>query len=130
MDILAGLRIAIDTFWYNIIVSFAGLHWSLLRGMVMMGHTVELINQWLSENVFGVLIAQTNASLQTAISFAFVIALLVLGLTYLLAALVRLEVVQFRSALTWYVAGVLFFALGPSLYRGMNDFRMGIAEGF
>lgn len=130
MDILAGLRIAIDTFWYNIIVSFAGLHWSLLRGMVMMGHTVELINQWLSENVFGVLIAQTNASLQTAVSFAFVIALLVLGLTYLLAALVRLEVVQFRSALTWYVAGVLFFALGPSLYRGMNDFRMGIAEGF
>jgi hypothetical protein len=29
---------------------------------------------------------------------------LVLGLTYMLAALVRLEVVNFRSAVTWYIA--------------------------
>ena len=130
MNIIGDLKRAIDTFYYNIVLSLAELHWSLLRGLVLMGHTVETINGWLIEQAFAPLIAQTNASLSVAISFAFVVALLVLGLTYMLAALVRLEVVNFRSAVTWYIAGALFFALGPSLYTGMNDFRMSIAQGF
>ncbi|MCI0750114.1 MAG: hypothetical protein L0Y32_06190 [Nevskiales bacterium] len=130
MDILGGLRVAIDTFWYNLILSLAGLHWSLLRGLLMMGYTIELVNGWLLENAFAPLIAQTNASLSVAVSFAFVIALLILGLTYLLAAFIWLEVVNFRSAILWYIAGALFFTLGPALYRGMNDFRTGIAQGF
>ncbi|RMG74252.1 MAG: hypothetical protein D6711_09230 [Chloroflexi bacterium] len=130
MNIIGDLKRAIDTFYYNIVLSLAELHWSLLRGLVLMGHTIETINQWLIERAFAPLITQTNASLSVAISFAFVIALLVLGLTYMLAALVRLEVVNFRSAVTWYIAGALFFALGPSLYIGMNDFRMSIAQGF
>jgi hypothetical protein len=130
LNIIGDLKRAIDTFYYNIVLSLAELHWSLLRGLVLMGHTIETINQWLIEQAFAPLIAQTNASLSVAISFAFVIALLVLGLTYMLAALVRLDVVNFRSAVTWYIAGALFFALGPSLYTGMNDFRTDIAQGF
>ncbi|MDM7993234.1 MAG: hypothetical protein QUS11_07970, partial [Candidatus Fermentibacter sp.] len=130
MDILAGLRQAIDAFWYNILLSLAGLQWSLLRGFVMMGHTVQVINAWLVDNAFAPLIQQTNASLSTAVRFAFVAALLVLGLTYLLAAFIRLDVVHFRSAVTWYIAGALFFTLGPALYQGMNDFRSRLAQGF
>jgi hypothetical protein len=130
MNVIDDLKRAIDTFYYNIILSLAELHWSLLRGLVLMGHTIETINQWLIEEAFVPLIQQTNASLNVAVSFAFIIALLILGLTYMLAALVRLEVVNFRSAITWYVAGALFFALGPALYTGMNDFRTSIAQGF
>ncbi|MCA0453839.1 MAG: hypothetical protein LCI00_07695 [Chloroflexi bacterium] len=130
MDILGGLRVAIDTFWYNLILSLAGLQWSLLRGFIMMGYTIELINRWLATNAFAPLIQFTNNSLQVAVSLAFVIALLVLGITYLLAAFVRLDVVNPRSAIMWYVAGWLFFSIGPSLYQGMNDLRMTIAEGF
>ena len=130
VDPLVGLREAIDAVTYNLILSLAGLHWSLLRGFIMMGYTVELVNDWLSQNAFAPLIAQTNASLSLAVSLAFVIALLVLGLTYLLAALIRLDVVNLRSAITWYIAGALFFALGPALYAGMNDFRTQIAQGF
>ncbi len=130
MNVIGDLKRAIDTFYYNIILSLAELHWSLLRGLVLMGHTIETINQWLIEQAFAPLIQQTNASLNVAVSFAFIIALLILGLTYMLAALVRLEIVNFRSAITWYVAGALFFALGPSLYTGMNDFRTSIAQGF
>jgi len=130
MNVIGDLKRAIDTFYYNIVLSLAELHWSLLRGLVLMGHTIETINQWLIEQAFAPLIQQTNASLNVAVSFAFIIALLILGLTYMLAALVRLEIVNFRSAITWYVAGALFFALGPSLYTGMNDFRTSIAQGF
>jgi hypothetical protein len=130
LDILTGLSQVIDAFWYNILLSVAGLHWSLLRGLIMMGHTVEVINNWLLNNAFAPLIAQTNASLSTAVRFAFVLALLVLGLTYLLAAFIRLDVVNFRSAILWYIAGALFFSFGPDLYRGMNDFRSAVAQGF
>lgn len=46
----------------------------------------------------------------------------------MLAALVRLEVVSPRNALTWYAAGALFFTIGPSFYQSMNDFRLNIAQ--
>ncbi len=130
MNVIGDLMRAIDTFYYNIILSLAEVHWSLLRGLILMGHTVETINRWLIEDAFAPLIQQTNASLSVALSFAFLIALIILGLTYMLAALVRLDVVNFRSAVTWYVAGALFFALGPSLFQGMNDFRTNIAQDF
>ncbi|MBL8157269.1 MAG: hypothetical protein JNM70_24055, partial [Anaerolineae bacterium] len=52
LDLLLGLRIAIDTFWYNLLLSLAALHWGLLRGFVMMGYIVEVINRWLAQNAF------------------------------------------------------------------------------
>jgi hypothetical protein len=130
LDILGGLQVQIDSFWYNILLSVAGLQWSLQRGFIMMGYTIELINEWLINEAFAPLIQQTNNSLSTAVSLVFVIALLILGLTYLLAAFIRLDVVNFRSAAMWYVAGLLFFSLGPSLYQGMNDFRSTVAQAF
>ena len=130
MNVVNDLQIAIDSFYYNIILSLAGLHWSLQRGLFVMGHTVQTVNQWLIEQAFAPLIEQTNASLIVAVSFAFFLALLLLGLTYMLAALIRLDIVDLRSAVVWYVAGALFFALGPALYQGMNDLRTQLAQGF
>ncbi|MDX2139391.1 MAG: hypothetical protein SF123_15005 [Chloroflexota bacterium] len=130
IDPTLGLRIAIDSFWYNLLLNLAGLHWGLLRGFIMMGYIVEVINRWLAQNAFSPLIQMTNETLEVAVGLAFVVALFVLGITYLLAAIIRLDVVSPRSAIIWYIAGSLFFAVGPSLYQGMNDFRMTVAEGF
>ncbi|GIK28175.1 MAG: hypothetical protein AELANPGJ_02870 [Anaerolineae bacterium] len=129
-DILNGLQIQIDTLWYNLLFSLAGLGWSLQRAFLMMGYTIELMNQWLVENAFTPLIAQTNASLQVAVSMAFIVALLVLGVTYLLAAFARMRIVEPKNAIAWYLAGALFFALGPSLYQGMSDFRRTLSSAF
>ena len=46
-DILRGLQIQIDTLWYNLLLSLAALHWSVERAFLMMGYTIELMNQWL-----------------------------------------------------------------------------------
>ncbi len=127
-DMLRGLQIQIDALWYNILLSLAGIHWSAERALIMMGYTIELMNRWLVNNAFMPLIAQTNASLQVAITAAFAIALLVLGITYLLAAFARLRVVEARSAIAWYLAGALFFALGPQFFQGMSDFRRDVAQ--
>jgi hypothetical protein len=129
-DPTLGLRIALDSFWYNILFNLAGLHWGLIRGFIMMGHIVEMINGWLAENAFSPLIQMTNDTLQVAVSLAFVVALFVLAITYLMAAFVRFNVVSPRNAILWYLAGALFFGVGPSLYQGMNEFRLSISEGF
>src|SRR5215510_5831312 len=122
-DMLSGLQIQIDTLWYNLLLMLAALQWEALRAFIMMGYTVELLNQWLSQNAFVPLIQQTSASMSVAVSLAFLIALLVLGITYLLASVIRLSVVELRSAVLWYIAAALFFSFGPSFYQGMSDFR-------
>jgi hypothetical protein len=118
----------IDELFYSVIVLIAGVHWSLQEAVLMAGYTIKLVNQWLIENAFMPIIAQTNDSLSLAISVVFVVALLVLGITYLLAAFIRLDVVAPRSAIMWYVAGILFFTIGPSFYQGMNTFRLNISQ--
>jgi hypothetical protein len=118
----------IDELFYSVIVLIAGVHWSLQEAVLMAGYTIKLVNQWLIENAFMPIIAQTNNSLSLAISVVFVVALLVLGITYLLAAFIRLDVVAPRSAILWYVAGIMFFTIGPSFYQGMNTFRLNISQ--
>ena len=129
-DVLNGLQIQIDMLWYNLLFSLAGMGWSLQRAFLMMGYTIELMNQWLVDNAFMPLIAQTNASLQIAVSVSFLVALLVLGITYLLAAFARMRVVEPKSAIAWYLAGVLFFSLAPNLYQGMSDSRRTLSQAF
>ncbi|MCA0454930.1 MAG: DUF4870 domain-containing protein [Chloroflexi bacterium] len=118
----------IDELFYSVIVLIAGVHWSLQEAVLMAGYTIKLVNQWLIENAFMPIIAQTNDSLSFAVSVVFVVALLVLGITYLLAAFIRLDIVAPRSAIMWYVAGILFFTIGPSFYQGMNTFRLNISQ--
>jgi hypothetical protein len=115
-------------FQYNLIVMVSGIHWSLQKAILMAGYTVKVLNIWLIDQAFAPIIAGVNSSLGIAVSYVFIVALLVLGLTYLLAAFIRLEVVNPRSALMWYVAGALFFAIGPNFYQGMNAFRLNIAQ--
>jgi len=104
-DVLDGLQIQIDSLWYNLLFSLAGMGWSLQRAFLMMGYTIQLMNQWLIDYAFTPLITQTNASLQVAMGVVFVVALLVLGITYLLAAFARVRVVEAKSAIAWYLAG-------------------------
>ena len=130
VDIFSGVRKALDEFVYNTALSLAAIHWSLLRAFIMMGHVIERINIWLSEEAFSPLIAANNTGMRSVFVLAFVIALFVLGITYMIAVFIRLDVVNFQSAITWYVAGALFFSLGPSLYEGMNELRQRVSTAF
>jgi hypothetical protein len=118
-DVLEGLQVQIDKLWYDLLRLLAVAGWALQKGLFLMGHAIELINLWLVDNAFAPLIAQTNSQMRVTASLSFVIALFVLGITYLLAAFVRLDVVNPRSAIGWYLAGAVFFQLGPALYQGM-----------
>jgi hypothetical protein len=129
-DVLNGLEIQLDKLWYDVLRLLAVAGWALQKGLFLMGHAIQLLNLWLVNNAFAPLIAQTNSQMRVTASLSFVIALLALGVTYLLAAFVRLDVVRPRSAIAWYLAGAVFFQLGPSLYQGMNTFRQDLSTGF
>jgi hypothetical protein len=130
MPILDDLILKVDVILYNIIYLIASAQWSLMRGLLMMGYTIELLTQWMATQAFSPLIQQTNDSLRVATSLSFIVALMVLGVTYLLASIIRLDIVSPRNAIMWYIAGALFFGIGPSLYQGMNDFQSSISTAF
>jgi hypothetical protein len=130
MPILDDVILKLYTFWYNLLYLLAAAHWGLMRGVFMMGYTIELLTQWMTTQAFSPLIQQTGDSLRVATSLAFVFALVILGVTYLIASIVRLDIVSPRNAILWYFAGVLFFSVGPSLYQGMNDFRRTVSSAF
>ena len=65
MNVINDLARSIDVFYYNMLLSMAGLQWSLQRGFIMMGYMVELINQWLVNEAFAPLIQQTNNILKS-----------------------------------------------------------------
>jgi hypothetical protein len=130
MPILDDLILKFYTFLYNLLYMLAGAHWGLMRGVFMMGYTVELLTNWITTQAFAPLIQQTGDSLRVATSLAFVFALIILGLTYLIASIVRLDIVSPRNAILWYFAGLLFFGIGPALYQGMNHFRRTVSSAF
>ncbi len=129
-DVLHGLDVQLDRLEYDLLRLLAVAGWTLQKGLFMMGHAIELANLWLVEHAFAPLIGQTSSQLRLTVSLAFVIALVVLGITYLLAAFVRLDVVNPRSAIGWYLAGMVFFQLGPQLYQSMHTLRQDLTSGF
>ena len=130
IDIFDGVQSALDGLVYHTAFSLAGIHWGILRAFVMMGHVINRINLWLSDQAFSPLIAVNNSGIKVAFTMAFVVALFILGITYMISVFIRLDVVNFQSALTWYIVGVLFFSIGPSLYQSMNDFRNTVSTVF
>jgi hypothetical protein len=41
-DIINNLQIAIDSFWYNILMMLASLHWGLMRSFLLSGYTIQV----------------------------------------------------------------------------------------
>ena len=55
---------------------------------------------------------------------------LLLGVTYMLSVWIKLDVVNPRHAVMWYLAGLFFFQSGPTIYQGFNDLRQAISGAF
>jgi len=54
----------------------------------------------------------------------------VLGISYLLAAFICLNVVSLRSVIVWWIAGGFFFSLGPSFYLSMRNLNQSLSSVF
>ncbi len=52
MPILDDVILKLYTFWYNLLYLLATAHWGLMRGVFMMGYTIELLTQWITTQAF------------------------------------------------------------------------------
>lgn len=129
-DLSQQIQFAVDGLWYGVLLLHAQLQWFLMRIFLVTGIVIDLVTEFLAQQAFAPLISQSNAQFGVAVSMSFTIAILVLGLSYLIAHLIRFNVVEFKSALTWYVGVALFFQLGPELYLAMNQLRSDINSFF
>jgi len=125
-DLTQDIQFAIDGLWYDILLLSAQLQWFLMKIIFLLGIIIDLVTDFIANQAFAPLITQSNNQFGIAVSLSFTIAMLVLGLSYLIAHFIRFNVVDFKSAFIWYVLVALFFQLGPELYLGMNSLRTDI----
>ncbi|MHB8627533.1 MAG: hypothetical protein ACYDBJ_10020 [Aggregatilineales bacterium] len=121
IDQIIGVFLA---FIFDLVWITTSLSWTFLaRPLAYIGYVIEVLNHLLASAVFAPLIGQLGGSLATAVNFAWVIALFVLGMCYLLAAFAQIRVVSPKAVFVWYLVALAFFQVGPSLYSTMDAFR-------
>lgn len=129
-DLTQDIQFMVDGLWYDLLALHAQIQWFLMKVFFILGIVIDLVTDFMAEQAFAPLITQSNGQFGIAVSMSFTIAMLVLGMSYMIAHFIRFNVVEFKSAFTWYVLVALFFQLGPELYLSMNSLRSDINSFF
>ncbi len=101
-DLTQDIEFMVDGLWYDVLHLLATVQWFLMRVMVIAGIIVELVTDFIAEQAFAPLIVSSQGQFGVAVTMGFTIAMFVLGLSYMIAHFIRLQVVDLRSALVWY----------------------------
>src|SRR5690606_22389659 len=88
------------------------------------------ITSWMSQQMFQPLLNSIGNSTDSVLLPAFTLAMITLGITYLLGAFGVFRVVEFKSAIVWCAVAVMWFQFGPELYLGFEQFRRDLSGGF
>src|SRR5260221_9058868 len=113
---------------YSLARTVAGFMWSISRSLTTMGVGVGVLNDWIATNFFQPMIQVTSTAMKPIVGTFLFLALCVLGLSYFLASLIRLNVVSFKSVIVWWIAGAIFFSLGPNLYLSLRDLHKALSS--
>jgi len=117
-------------FQYTVAHTLATFMWQLSKMLLTVALAVATVNDWLAAAFFQPMISLTSQAVAPLTSTFFFIALVVLGCTYSLAGLVRLNVVSARNMLLWWLAAALFYTLGPQFYGGLRDLSSSLSSVF
>jgi len=109
---------------------FATVLWGISRMLTTVGVGIGILSQWIAQNFFQPMIEMTSDTMRPIVGVFLFAALGILGITYFLAAFIRLNVVSLRSVIVWWIAGALFFSVGPSIYLSMRNLHQGLTSVF
>ncbi len=115
---------------YSLARTVASFLWGISKTLMTVGVGVGVLNEWIAVNFFQPMIQMTNTTMKPIIGVFLFIALCILGLSYFLAAFIRLNVVSLKSVIVWWLAGVLFFSIGPSFYLSMRVLHQALGSLF
>ncbi|MEQ8671756.1 MAG: hypothetical protein RLP44_01615 [Aggregatilineales bacterium] len=115
---------------YSLLYEVGALAWSLQRALLLTGFVIMSITEWLVNQAFTPLLSALGAQTEVFLGPLFTIALLVLAGTYLMGVFLRIRVVEFKSAVVWFLVALLLFQGGPQLYQSVEELRRGISGAF
>src|SRR5215203_4401021 len=93
--------IPLQSLFWNLLFEVAALLWMVDRALLSVGYFILTLTGWMSQNVFAPLLAVVSEQTGVLVGPIFLVALTVLGFTYLMAVFGRFDVVNFRSAVLW-----------------------------
>ncbi len=115
---------------YGVVYEVAAICWWFDKALLTLAYFLMSITNWLVDQAFSPILTAIGNQTQGIFGNIFVIAILILGITYLLAVFVRLQVVEFKSAMLWFLFGAFLFQVGPEFYRGVEQLRRGLGGAF
>lgn len=115
---------------YSLLFELAAILWGLQRALLLTGYVVMVITDWITQQAFTPLLSSLGSQTEVFLGPVFTIALLVLAGTYLMGMFLQVRVVEFKSAVIWFLVALLLFQGGPQLYQGVEEMRRGISGAF
>jgi hypothetical protein len=125
-----AIIIPLQSLIWTLLFECATLLWIVDRALLNVGYFLMVLTGWITQHAFVPLLDMVGQQTENWVAPIFVIAITVLGLTYLLAVFGRFEVVNLRSAVMWLLFASALYIFGPHLYTGLEDLRRLMAGGF
>lgn len=127
---LDGVIVPVQQMVYSILYFAAETLWGINQAILLVGYYVMSITSWMSQQMFQPLLTSIGNSTDSLLLPVFTLAMLTLGITYLLGVFGVFRVVEFKSAVVWCAVAVMWFQFGPELYLGFEQFRRDLSGGF
>lgn len=127
---LDGVIVPVQQMVYSILYFVAETLWGINQAILLVGYYVMSITSWMSQQMFQPLLDSIGNATDSLLLPVFTLAMLTLGITYLLGVFGVFRVVEFKSAVIWCAVAVMWFQFGPELYLGFEQFRRDLSGGF
>lgn len=122
---LDGLVVPIFQALYNLLHAIAGIFWWIDQALLAVGYYIMALTDWLVNTALAPLITSVSQQTVGLLVPIFLIAMTILGITYLLAVFGYIQIVAMRSAILWLVFAAFIYQIGPDVYRGTEQLRRG-----
>jgi len=127
---LDGVIVPVQQMVYSILYFVAETLWGINQAILLVGYYVMSITSWMSQQMFQPLLTSIGNSTDSLLLPVVTLAMLTLGISYLLGVFGVFRVVEFKSAVIWCAVAIMWFQFGPELYLGFEQFRRDLSGGF
>ena len=126
----SGLVVPIMEMLYSLVYTIARILWFLDQILISGAIAIAWLRNEIVSNIFVPVLGNISTLTESMVGGIFVVALLVLGATYMLSVFFRLNVVEFKSAFLWWLLAGIIFGVGPGVYVQFEQFRMNVGGWF
>jgi hypothetical protein len=120
--------IPIQVWFWGMVFNIALRLWMANRAGLLAGLMLEVLNSWIINELFGPAISNFTFLSEGMFPTFFSIAVILLGLSYVLAPFFQIRVVHWQKALGWLLFALLFYQFGPGLYVEGESLRRAISS--